>query len=262
VTLPKPDVQVEIEDEYDEELGEVQYLSREQAIRFVAAAKADRFSALWHVLLDGGLRPGEAFALKWRHIDWERALVKVRGTLGRQGVPTRKDGGEGWKITKPKTESSCGDVPLSPTTMTQLRRWKKQQAAERLQIGPEWQDHEFLFTTEFGTPLGNNMGRMWSRLMATVDGGKDDLGTWGADPQKPRSGPTAKRSFTPRYSLYVLRHTCATLALLDGVSLLEVSRRLRHKNITITARFYGHVTAEHTTRAAESFNRLAVAAEG
>jgi len=59
----------------------------------------------------------------------------------------------------------------------------------------------------------------------------------------------------------VLRHTCATLALLDGVSLLEVSRRLRHKNITITARFYGHVTAEHTGAAAESFNRLAAAAE-
>ena len=67
-------------------------------------------------------------------------------------------------------------------------------------------------------------------------------------------------SFTPRFNLYVLRHTCAMLALLDGVSLLEVSRRLRHKNITITARSYGHVTAEHTTRAAESFNRLAASA--
>src|SRR5436190_22767 len=71
VTLPKPDVQAEIVDEYDEELAEVQYLSREQAVRFVAAAQADRFSALWHVLLDGGLRPGEAFALQWRHIDWD-----------------------------------------------------------------------------------------------------------------------------------------------------------------------------------------------
>jgi integrase len=54
----------------------------------------------------------------------------------------------------------------------------------------------------------------------------------------------------------VLRHTCATLALLDGVDLLTVSRRLRHKTITITATFYGHVKAEHTTQMAESFDRL------
>jgi integrase len=76
-------------------------------------------------------------------------------------------------------------------------------------------------------------------------------------PKKPRSGPTAERRFSPRVSVYVLRHTCATLLLLDTVDLLTVSRRLRHKNISITARFYGHVKAEHTTKAAESFNRLA-----
>jgi len=260
VTLPKPDVRAEIVDEYDEEPGEVQYLGREQAVRFLAAAKADRFSALWHVLLDGGLRPGEAFALQWRHIDWDRSRVQVRATLTRQGVQKKKDGGVGWKLTKPKTKSSLGDVPLSPTTMQELRRWKKQQATERLQLGPEWQDHDFVFTTEFGTPLGNNMGRVWERVLAAVDGGKGDLGTWGPVPEKPKSGPTPRRTFTPRFSMYVLRHTCATLALIDGVALLQVSRRLRHKNISITARFYAHVQAEHTTEAAESFDRLAAAA--
>jgi len=40
-------------------------------------------------------------------------------------------------------------------TVAELRRWKKQQAAEHLQAGPEWQDHGFAFTTEVGTPLGN-----------------------------------------------------------------------------------------------------------
>ena len=48
----------------------------------------------------------------------------------------------------------------------------------------------------------------------------------------------------------------------DGVALLQVSRRLRHKNITITAQFYGHLKAEHTTEATESFNRLAVSVGG
>jgi integrase len=257
-TLPKPNVRATITTEADEdEMGPVGYLSREQAMRFLAVAKQDRLSALWHLLLDGGLRPGEAFALQWRHVDFERGIVKVRGTLSRVRGELRRAEGQGWAITKPKTESSRGDVPLSLMTMNELRKWKAQQNKERLQVGAEWQDHGFVFTTELGSPLGNNTGRRWNRLIAAAD--KDgDLGTWGPVPKKPRSGPMPEREFTPKYSLYVLRHSCATLALLDGVDLLQVSRRLRHKNLGITARFYGHMKAEHTTQAAESFNRLAI----
>jgi integrase len=264
-TIPKPDVKAEIVDEHDEEEAEVQYLDRDQATRFLAAAKQDRWSALWLLLLDAGLRPGEAFALKWRHLEhdegWEHGLVQVRGSLVRQGVPKRKAGGLGWKVTKPKTPSSIGDVPLSKATLQELRRWKKVQAAERLQAGPEWQDHGFIFTTEFGSPLGNNLGRAWDRVLREADGGKGDLGEWGPEPEKPRSGPMPQRKFTPRFVPYVLRHSCATLALLDGVDLLTVSRRLRHKNISITARFYGHVQAKHTGQVAESFDRLMAAVQ-
>jgi integrase len=256
-TLPKTAVQAEITTEHDEEEGEVQYLNQEQAGRFLAVAKADRWSALWHLLLDAGLRPGEAFALQWRHVDFEQRLVKVRGTLTRIGVTKKNAGGKGWKIMPPKTKASIGEVPISATTIAELRRWKAQQAEERLKLGPEWQDHGFVFTTEFGSPLGNNLGRAWTRILAAADAGKGDLGTWGPDPVKPKSGPTPERTFTPRFVPYVLRHTCATLLLLDDMDLLSVSRRLRHKNITITARFYGHVQAKHTTKAADSFDRLA-----
>lgn len=256
-TLPKPEVRAEINCEGDEvEAGPVQYLSKEQAARFLTVAKRDRLSALWHLLLDAGLRPGEAFALQWRHIDFERGMVKVRGTLARMRGDARETRGRGWIITKPKTSASIGDVPLSRSTMLELRSWKARQNSERLRIGAEWQDHGFVFTTEFGTPLGNNLARVWGRLLREAD--RDgDLGVWGEEPEKRRSGPRAQRKFVPRFSMYVLRHTCATLGLLDGVDLLQVSRRLRHKNITVTARFYGHLRAEHTTQAAESFNRLA-----
>lgn len=256
-TLPKPCVRAEITSEADEDdSGPVKYLVKAQAVRFLTEAKKDRLSALWHVLLDAGLRPGEAFALQWRHVDLERGMVNVCRSLTRIRGPERKRRGQGWIITKPKTESSIGDVPLSLLTVHELRRWKVQQNKERLQLGAEWQDHGFVFTTPLGTPLGNNMGRAWTRLLKTADLG-GDLGTWGPVPEKPQSGPTSERSFTPHFSMYVLRHTCATLLLLDSVDLLQVSRRLRHKNIAITARFYGHMKAEHTTQAAESFNRLA-----
>jgi hypothetical protein len=36
---------------------------------------------------------------------------------------------------------------------------------------------------------------------------------------------------------------------------LEVSRRAGHTDLSFTAKMYGHLKAEHTTAAAESFNR-------
>jgi hypothetical protein len=44
-----------------------------------------------------------------------------------------------------------------------------QQNKERLQIGAEWQDRGVVFTTPFGTPLGNNLGRVWTRLLKAAD---------------------------------------------------------------------------------------------
>jgi integrase len=259
-TLPKPNVTAEITCSADEdEMGEVEYLSQDQAVRFLAAADKTRLAALWHLLIDSGLRPGEAFALKWEHIDIERKLVRVRGTLARVRGEARLDRGKGWMITRPKTESSIGDVPVRAETIKQLVLWRKQQAAERAHAkanGLDWQEHGFVFTTEFGTPLGNNMANAWTRVLKMADGGKGDLGTWGPEPTKPKAGPTAERSFTPRFSPYVLRHTMASLLILGGMSLLEVSRRLRHKNTAVADRHYVRVKAHDTTQAAEIFDRI------
>jgi integrase len=103
-TLPKPDVQAEITDASDEATGPVQALTKEQAVRFLAAANPDSWSALWHLLLDGGLRPGEAFALKWRHVDWERGVVQVRGTLVRRLALRRRAGRRASAETSPRGE--------------------------------------------------------------------------------------------------------------------------------------------------------------
>jgi integrase len=190
--------------------------------------------------------------LKWKDADPDAvpSVVKVRGTLARVGVNKKE---RGWRVTKPKTEVSKRDVPINDFTRLHLRRWKEAQADERKRMGSEWQEHGFVFTTEFGTPLGNNTGRMFGRVLKRADAGRGDLVEWGLEPQKPNAGPTPARSFKPRFGLYVLRHTSATLALLNPrVSLLEVSRRLGHTDYAFTARTYGHVKAEDTKGVADA----------
>jgi integrase len=158
-TLPKPDVRAEITCEADEDdAGEVKSLSLEQVKRFLEAASRDRWSALWHLLLDAGLRAGEAFALQWRHVDFERGVVRVRGTLARVRGVDRTGREQAWIITKPKTKASIGDVPLRADTLKELRRWKAQQAEQRLLMGPEWQDHGFVFRPSSARRLATTWG--------------------------------------------------------------------------------------------------------
>ncbi len=229
----------------EEQVDKLRAMDKEQATSFLAAAREDRYSALWHVLLLGGLRPGEAFALKWRDVDIEAGAVRVVHNL------VRISGVEGWQLELPKTKNSRRTVPLPALAMRELRAWKLQQKRDRLKVGPEWQDHDFVFTTEVGTPL-HGARRSFVEVMAEAE-----LGEWGPEPQrKSRSGPLPKRAFKPAFRIYDLRHTCATMLLLAGESLKVVSERLGHAKINMTADRYQHVLPTMQQAAADKLDAM------
>jgi len=64
------------------------------------------WSALWHVLLGGGLRPGEAFALRWEDAYETTRAVQVRHNL------IRIRGVQGYELRTPKTKKSRRVVRL------------------------------------------------------------------------------------------------------------------------------------------------------
>jgi integrase len=245
VKLPKdPD---EDEDE-DAELDHDQYMTLEQAQAFIKAGSTDRLSALWHLLIYHGLRPGEALALKWdKDIDLDKAEVHVRGTLSRLGLDKKI---QKWIIGPPKTKASRRTLLLDPPVVAELRKWRTAQKKERLKAGKLWQDHGFAFTTEVGTPLdGSNLaGRAFRKVMEAAGLGERQF--IGPEPKKPKHGPTAKRkyNFVATHRLYSLRHTYATLALEAGVPLEEVSANLGHTDLTFTAKTYAKVTRRKRER--------------
>jgi integrase len=117
-------------------------------------------------------------------------------------------------------------------------------------------------------PIGRqptSLSRAWERVLRRADGGVGDLGTWGPEPkrEKGKRGRQAERSFTPRFSVYVLRHTMASLNYIDGIDLGLLSRRLGHSNYAFTFDRYGRgVKAENTTAVAENTERRWKAAKG
>ena len=104
-----------------------------QAARFLAAAREIEgegcFSALWHLLLQTALRPGEAFALKWEDVDEEAKTVQVRRNL------VRLCGVKGWNLERPKTKNALRTVPLPALTIRELQAWRARQKWQRRMAG-------------------------------------------------------------------------------------------------------------------------------
>jgi integrase len=154
------------------------------------AAKPSRYAPLFELLVNTGLRRGEALALHWSDLDFDNKLLRVRGTLARVA-------GELF-VTETKTRSRRV-VPLSPAAERLLRDVRANQRAERLRAGSMWQPTPYVFTTELGEPCDP---RNALRALKTA----------------------AKRARLPSsVGLHTLRHSAASVMLSAGVPLKVVS---------------------------------------
>lgn len=89
---------------------EAAYLTSDQVRSLLVAAEGSRYAPLFALLVNSGLRRGEALALQWSDSDFGAKLLRVPGTLARVD-------GE-LVVTETKTAKSPRVVPLS----TLLRR--------------------------------------------------------------------------------------------------------------------------------------------
>jgi integrase len=176
--------------------------------RFLDATSETQHGAMWHLIASFGLRRGEAAGLRWSDVDLELgvALIAVQRTqIGRQVLEAA-----------PKTKAGARALSLDAGTVEVLRSHRTRQAAARLAWGAAWVDSGLVFTHEDGRGLQPQyVTRLFSK--ACRDGG------------------------FPPIRLHDLRHTSASLGLAAGETLVEVSKRLGHSQLAITADTYTHV---------------------
>jgi integrase len=191
---------------------EAAYLTPDQVRSLLVAAEGSRYAPLFALLVNSGLRRGEALALHWSDIDFDAKLLRVRGTLARVD-------GE-LVVTETKTAKSRRVIPLSPTAEKVLRDMRTKQMAERLRAGAMWQPTPYAFTTELGEPC---------------------------DPRNALRAlkAAAKRANLPStVGLHTLRHSAASVMLSAGVPLKVVSEIFGHASVAITGDVYGHVSPD------------------
>lgn len=181
-----------------------------------------RWFPLWQLAAATGMRRGELMALDWSHVDLEAGIVAIEWSttqLGQERVRTTPKNHERRK------------VQIDARTVSALRAWRKLQAEERLAWGAAYADTDGLvFTWENGTPvLPDYVSKTFLKAQAGLG--------------------------LPRLVLHGLRHSHATILLRDGVPVHIVSKRLGHKDPSVTLNVYADVIPDDDTSAVDVFSK-------
>jgi integrase len=133
----------------------------EEVRRFLEVAGEDRFAAVWRLVLPSGMRRGELCGMRWSDIDGARVTVR-RQVLVRPGRAWDEE-----RIYVRETTKSrrVRVVTVDDGTATALRRWKAQQAEERLAFGPAYGDDGWVIAEADGSLVQpDTLSSRWKRL--------------------------------------------------------------------------------------------------
>lgn len=205
------------------EVKEQRTLSAKDFMHLLNVTARDRYHALWAVLGTMGLRLGEALGLKWSDIGFEHRTLTDRRALQRHA-------GKGIVEVEPKSASSKRTLDLLDITVDALHAHKDRQEIDKTKAGDDYQDHDYVFATVWGTPPEESgIYTHWKVACA--------------------------KAGIPYVRRHDLRHTAATLRLQARGSLVEVQHDLGHANIQTTGN-YSHVTPVMRRRAADALQQL------
>ena len=201
------------------------FLTVPERSRFIESCSESFYGSFYRLLVDTGLRPGEACALRWEDLDFGRGTISVQRTVTR-------DGHGGALISAPKTAKSRRTVPMVTGLKEDLLQHLERQRYNGLDASG------FVFTNTRGCML-----RPWS--FSTRD--------------LRRTARSA--GITKTVSLYTLRHTFATLHVAAGTHIKVVSDVLGHSTIQQTANTYMHGDIGVTADAMHAFERAIASLE-
>jgi integrase len=198
-------------------------LTPDEARKFLAGIRGHRLEALFSVALALGLRQGEALGLRWNDIDFTAGTLRVSNQI--QRIDGRLT------LVPPKTEKSRRTLVMPSMIAEQLREHEKRQVAEKLWAGSKWQENGLVFPNRIGQPTqARRVIEQFHQALA--------------------------QSGLRRIRFHDLRHSCATLLLVQGVSPRVVMEVLGHSEIALTMNAYSHVVPELQREAAQRMQAI------
>ena len=204
---------------------EASYLEESEALRlFEELEKApEPFKTATRLCLFLGFRRGELCALSWDNINFEKGYISIRKNLA-YTVET------GLYEDTPKTSSSIRDVKVSENILDMLKEYKAWQENYSQELGDKWENTGKVFTNDFGGWLRPDTYSKWFSRFCKKNG------------------------FNNTHA-HTLRHTSATLMIMNGIPLRVVSQRLGHNSTAVTNDIYTHVVQRADEMAADVLDK-------
>lgn len=202
---------------------EINPLTPDEARSFLAAVRGHRLEALFSVALALGLRQGEALGLRWDDIDFAAGTLRISHQL--QRIDSKLT------LVPPKTEKSRRTLVMPSMIVERLREHQKRQVAEKLWAGSKWQESGLVFANRVGQP---------TQARRVIEQFHEALAHAGLR----------------RVRFHDLRHSCATLLMVQGVSPRVVMAVLGHSEIAMTMDAYSHVVPELQREAAQRMQAI------
>ncbi|MFB7781516.1 tyrosine recombinase XerC [Streptomyces vinaceus] len=191
--------------------------------KFIKAIEDDRLYAPLLMSLMG-LRPAEVCGQRWRDIDLQLATLEMANTrtmLG-NGTVLEKDA---------KTAAGERVLPLPSKALEALKRFRAQQARERLAAGEAYTDTGYVVVDELGMPRNTRQLREHAYKVMETSGLR-------------------------KVRLYDARHSCLTYLAVNGVPDVVLAAWAGHTNATFTKLKYVRPGVEDLRSAADAWDNF------
>ena len=211
-------------DGHGSEMTSAQVYGPDEILRLIESAKPGFAKTILTTFALTGLRHGEGLALMWRDIDFEKREITIRRNWSgryRNGEPV---------FFTPKTRHAMRRFCVPDELCLALKKWKLQCPPSR------W---DLMFPKIDGRP--EDRKTVWRAFDAAVKKANENA----HGDQKLR-----------RLTVHSLRHSFASIHLMKGTPIPEVSAMLGHANVSITLSIYSHFIPKIQT---DSSARLAAA---
>lgn len=182
---------------------EMLFFTYDEYLKFINKVDKEGYKIFFQVLYFMGLRQGECLALNWNDINFENKTLSISKTL------TSKVKGESYTISSPKTKNSCRLLPIPQNVLNSLKSLYND-AMKYTDFKRDW----FVF--------GNSL----PFRETTIQNYKNKA---------------CKLANIKQIRIHDFRHSCASLLINKGASIVLVSKYLGHSNISTTLNTYTHM---------------------
>lgn len=175
----------------------------------------------FRLLAYSGMRKGEALALTWKDINFNKNMITINKTVTM--VENNK-----LVIQSPKTLSSKRNLYMDKETMSILKEWKVKQSHIFYMNGKNILDDRLIFSNKKGSILHPTRPNNWMHQLSKKYGLK-------------------------YISCHGFRHTHASILFQAGATIKEVQNRLGHADAKTTLNVYTHVTQKEQSETVIKF---------